>query len=297
LAREIGPATPLGFARVSLAKRLAAAGVPGAQREAALLLRAAGFPATDLITSSAAPLGDAAMRVDAFARRREAREPLSRIEGRRGFWRRDFAISRDVLDPRADTETLVEAALDAVREHGDLRVLDFGVGSGAILCSLLGEWPRATGLGVDISEAAVIVARANVEALGLGGRAEIKVGRWGEGVEGRFDVIVSNPPYVRTGDIAGLDREVREHDPSLALDGGADGLDAYRALAPEIFRLLAPGGRFFLEIGAGQAADVTAIFRRAGLDLTDARRDLSGVERVLSGGRSRPCAPGDRGEE
>jgi release factor glutamine methyltransferase len=297
LAREIGPATPLGVARAILAERLAASGVPGAQREAALLLRAAGFPATDLITLSEAPLGDAAMRLEALARRREGGEPLSRIEGRRGFWRCDFTISRDVLDPRADTETLVEAALEAVRAPGDLRVLDFGVGSGAILCALLGEWPRATGLGVDVSEAAAIVARSNVEALGLGARAEIVVGRWGEGVEGRFDVIVSNPPYIRTGDIPALDREVREHDPRLALDGGADGLDAYRALAPEIFRLLAPRGQFFLEIGAGQASDVTRILRRRGLDITGFRHDLSGVERVLCGRRSRPCASGDRGGE
>ena len=299
MAWEIDPATPVGVARVRLARRLAAAGIPAPEREAALLLRAAGFAANDLITLAETTLGDTAARVEAFALRRESGEPMSRIEGLRGFWRGDFAISRDVLDPRADTETLVEAALETVaaRSADPLRILDFGVGSGAILCALLGEWPQATGLGVDVSEAAAAVARVNVEALGLGGRAEIKVGCWGDGVEGPFDFIVSNPPYVRTGDITGLDREVREHDPWLALDGGADGLDAYRALAPEILRLLALEGQFFLEIGEGQASDVARILRAAGLDVTGARRDLSGVERVLSGRRSRPCAPSNRSGE
>jgi release factor glutamine methyltransferase len=295
LAREIVPTTPLGAARAGVAERLAAAGVSAHERESVLLLRAAGFASTELIASPETLLGNAAARVEAFVRRREGGEPLSRIEGRRGFWRGDFGITPDVLDPRADTETIVEAALEAVEARAVLRVLDLGVGSGAILCALLGEWPQATGLGVDVSPAAAEVAQSNVKAMSLEGRAEIRVACWGDGVDGHFDVIVSNPPYIRTGDLAELDREVREYDPRLALDGGADGLESYRALASEITRLLAPDGRFFLEIGEGQASDVAAILRAAGLRISDLRHDLSGVERVLGGGRCRPCASGHRG--
>ena len=269
-----------------IAARLAAAGIEDSAREASWLLRrAASLSASALMTAPDAPLGALAERVEAFARRRELGEPLSRIEGRRAFWSHEFAVTPDVLDPRADTETLVSAALEALaaRRGQALRVLDFGVGSGAVLAALLSEWPNATGLGVDVSAAAAAVARDNLDALGLGARAQTRVGRWGEGIAGGFDVIVSNPPYIPSGEIAGLDREVREHDPLLALDGGPDGLDAYRALGPEIARLLAPAGRFFLEIGAGQGDEVAALLAGAGLAVTQRRRDLGGIERVLGG--------------
>jgi release factor glutamine methyltransferase len=278
--------TTRAAALAQLGARLAAAGVEDGAREAAWLLRrAAGLSATALIAAPQTPLGPAAERVEAFARRREAGEPLARIEGRRAFWRHELIVTPDVLDPRADTETLVEAALEALAPRADepLRFLDFGVGSGAILAALLGEWPRATGLGIDASPAAAAVAEANFAALGLARRARAQVGRWGEGIEGAFDLIVSNPPYIPSGDIAGLDRAVREHDPRLALDGGPDGLDAYRALAPEIARLLAPEGRFFLEIGQGQGDDVAALLAAAALVVTDRRRDLGGIERVIGG--------------
>ena len=250
-----------------------------------MLRRAAGLSAAALISAPEAELGQAAARVEAFARRREAGEPLSRIEGRREFYGRDFQLTPDVLDPRADTETLIEAALAAFapRAAVPLRVLDFGLGSGAILATLLCEWPAAVGVGVDLSPAAAATARANLDLLGLESRARVRVGRWGEGLAGPFDVIVSNPPYIRTGDLAGLAREVAAHDPLLALDGGEDGLDAYRALAPEIARLLAPGGRFFLEIGQGQGDDVAALLVAVGLRVDLRRRDLSGVERVIGG--------------
>jgi len=292
----IGPTTSREAALARLAARLAAAGVEAPRREATLLLRrAAGLSAAALIGAPEAKLGEAAARVEAFARRREAGEPLSRIEGRREFFGRDFKLTPDVLDPRADTETLVEAALEAFapRSGEALRLLDFGVGSGAILATLLCEWPRASGLGVDVSEAAAATARANLDALGLGARASVEVGRWGEGLAGPFDVIVSNPPYIRTRDIAGLAREVAGHDPLLALDGGEDGLDAYRALAPQIARLLAPGGRFFLEIGQGQGDEVAAILARAGLRVRERRRDLAGIERVIGGESG--LAPAKRG--
>jgi release factor glutamine methyltransferase len=278
-----------------LSRRLEAAGVEAPRREASLLLaRAAGLSAASLIADPEASLGEKAERVEAFARRREAGEPLSRIEGRREFFGHDFLVTPGVLDPRPDTETLVEAALAAFGPREALRVLDFGVGSGAILGALLSEWPKATGIGVDASPAAAGTARANLAALGLSERASVRVGLWGEGLDGPFDVIVSNPPYIRSGDIEGLAREVRAYDPRLALDGGADGLDAYRALAPEIFRLLAPGGRYFLEIGEGQGDDVVAILKAAGLRLSERRRDLAGIERVLAGAKS-GLAPAPRG--
>jgi release factor glutamine methyltransferase len=284
LDETIAPTTSREAALARLASRFAGAGVEEPRREAGLLLRrAAGLSAAALIAAPEAELGAAAERVEAFARRREAGEPLSRIEGRREFFGRDFQVTPDVLDPRADTETLVEAAL-AARVGRAPCVLDFGVGSGAILATLLCEWPGASGVGIDISPAAAATAWANLEALGLGGRASVRVGRWGDGLEGPFDVIVSNPPYVRSRDIAGLAREVAGHDPLLALDGGEDGLDAYRALAPEIARLLAPDGRFYLEIGIGQGDEVVAILAREGLHVDERRRDLGGVERVIGGG-------------
>ena len=269
-----------------LAAFLAEGGVEEPAREAAALLRRAGnLSARDLVAAPEALLGDLAPRVASFARRRAAGEPLARIEGRRAFWRHEFAITPDVLDPRSDTETLVEAALSAfaARAGEPLRVLDFGVGSGAILAALLGEWPRATGLGVDASAAAATVAAANFAALGLSDRARTRVASWDDGLDGAFDVIVSNPPYIPSADIAGLARDVREHDPLLALDGGADGLDAYRTLAPALARRLAPEGRFFLEIGAGQGDEVAAILARAGVGVEMRRRDLGGIERVLGG--------------
>jgi release factor glutamine methyltransferase len=284
----IEPTAARQAAVAEVATRLAAAGVEDAAREAALLVRrASNLSAAALIADPQAPLGVAAARVEAFVARRERGEPLSRIEGRREFWGLDLLVTPDVLDPRADTETLVEGAVAAFapRQAEPLRVVDFGVGSGAILAALLSEWPQATGLGIDASASAAEVAARNLAP--FGGRARVKIGRWGEGLAGPFDVIVSNPPYIRTADIAFLAREVRAHDPALALDGGADGLNAYRALAPEMARLLAPEGRFFVEIGEGQGDEVAALFADAGLAVIERRRDLGGVERVLAGLRPR----------
>jgi release factor glutamine methyltransferase len=286
----IGPGTTRAEARVALAALMAARGFDQPQREAALLLRrAAGFRAADMIAGPETELGEAAAaRVAAFAERRAAGEPLSRICGRRAFWSLDLAISSDVLDPRPETETIVEAAISemAGRREAPLRVLDLGVGSGALLCALLSEFPQALGLGVDLSERAAAIARANLEALGLAARATIRVGDWGDGLESAFDLIVSNPPYVRSDEIAGLDREVRDHDPRLALDGGEDGLQAYRALAPQLARLLEPAeGRFFLEFGEGQAEAVRAILEAGGLEISGVVADLSGRARVVFGRR------------
>jgi release factor glutamine methyltransferase len=284
--RSIGPTTSRASALAILAKAFAGA-VDAPAREAALVLRdAAGLKPTDLITEPDAPLGAAAAEAQRYAARRVAGEPLSRIVGRREFWGLAFALSPETLDPRPDTETIVEAALAAfaARRGEALRIVDFGVGSGALLAALLSEFPAARGVGVDLSPGAAAQARANLDSLGLFARSEIRVGDWADGLDGPFDLIVANPPYVASGDIAGLAREVRDHDPRLALDGGADGLDAYRALAPAIARLLAPAGRFFVEVGAGQATDVIAIAGAAGLADLATHPDLAGIERVVSGG-------------
>ena len=283
-----------GEARRRLAARLAAAGVEEADREAMeLIATACGLRSVDWILDPESPLGPSAETVEALARRREAGEPLTRNFGRRGFWNLELAVTPDVLDPRADSETIVEAALaECGQRRGEaLRIVDFGIGSGALLAALLKEFPAAEGVGVDLSPKAASVAAQNLAALGLADRATIRIGRWGERLAGPFDLIVSNPPYIRSGDIAGLAREVREHDPKLALDGGGDGLEAYRGLAPEIARLLASDGRFFVEIGRGQGDDVRAIFAAAGLAPIISRRDLAGVERVV-GGRLASGEPG-----
>jgi len=286
--RSIGPTTSRAAALAILAKAFAGV-VDAPAREATLVLRAAaGLKPTDLIAEPDAPLGPAAGIAEAYAARRAAGEPLSRIVGRREFWGLAFALSPETLDPRPETETIVEAALAAfaARRGEALRIVDFGVGSGALLAALLSEFPAARGVGVDLSPGAAAQARANLGSLGLVAQVEIRVADWAEGLEGAFDLIVANPPYIRSGDIAGLAREVRDHDPRLALDGGADGLDAYRVLTPQIARLLAPDGRFFVEVGAGQAEAVAALAAAAGLSAIATRRDLSGIERVVSGARA-----------
>ncbi len=272
------------LARVAVSFRRA--GIDDAGREARLTLRAAcGIAAAAMIVAPEAPLGAAAARLADFASRRAGGEPLSRIVGKREFRDLTLAVTPEVLDPRPETETIVEAAVAIFRgrRREPLRILDLGVGSGALLCALLSEFENARGLGVDISDGAAKVALGNVEACGLAGRAEIRVGDWARNLAGPFDLIVSNPPYVPSADIAGLPREVRDHDPRLALDGGLDGLEAYRAILPACARLLAAGGRLLVEIGAGQAADVAAIATDAGFFGCETYSDLSGRERVLAG--------------
>ena len=289
VARRIRAETSRAEALAWLAETFERAGLEEPKREARLALcEAGGLSQASLIAAPEIALGDfAATRLRDFAARRAAGEPLSRIARRREFWGLALGLSPDVLDPRPETETLVEAALELIgaRRRERLRILDLGVGSGAILCALLCECPAARGIGVDASPAAVALARSNVEALGLSGRAEIRPGSWTEGVEGLFDLIVSNPPYVRSGAIDGLDRAVRDFDPHLALDGGADGLDGYRAILPASFGLLAPGGRLIVEVGADQAADVLGLAAGLGYVKSETRRDLAEIERVVIGER------------
>ena len=270
-----------------LGKRLAAAGIASPALDARLLLLAAtGLTHEALIGAPERLLGESeARRLDGLAGRRLAREPVSRIFGEREFYGRPFAIGPASLDPRADTETLVERALRFVDTQPAPAILDLGTGSGAILMTLLAELPGARGTGTDVSEAALDVARANARRHGVDGRAQFVAADWCDGVTGRFDLIVSNPPYIPSGDISGLEPEVRDHDPVVALDGGTDGLDAYRAIATGAQACLSPGGLLALEIGAGQRDAVDRLFAAHGWRPAPAEAtspDLSGRIRVLA---------------
>lgn len=267
--------------------RLKAAGVASPVLDARLLVEAAaGVARLDIVTDPYRIVPPEALRrLNALTERREAREPLAYILGAREFWSLKLAVSPAVLTPRPETETLVDAALAALAPDAPAAVLDLGTGSGAILLSVLHERPAASGVGVDISEAALAIARANAAALGLDARARFRAGDWGAGLDGPFDLVLSNPPYIPTADIDGLEPEVARHEPRLALDGGPNGLDAYRRLAPDLVRLLKPGGRFALEVGRGQAGPVLAILRAAGLEPEVVRADLAGVGRVVAGRR------------
>jgi release factor glutamine methyltransferase len=226
--------------------------------------------------------------ISGLAARRLKREPVSRILGRKEFWSLALAVTPDVLVPRPETETVVEGALDFVVRGGlrmeKLRILDIGTGSGALLVALLNELPNATGIGTDISRAALEAARINVTQFGFEGRCSLISCDMAAGVEGQFDLVVSNPPYVARGDIASLAPEVRDYDPMMALDGGDDGLAAYRSISADAKRLLAQGGRLFVELGAGQEPNVRKIFTNAGLAVGVARNDLTGTPRVLGAG-------------
>jgi len=227
-----------------------------------------------------------AQAIAALAARRIAHEPVARILGRREFWSLPLQVTPAVLVPRPETETLVEAALDIIhRDFGrseNIRILDIGTGTGALLLALLNECDNASGVGTDISEEAIVVARSNATLLGFGENSSFIACNGAEELHGPFDLIVSNPPYIRSGDIASLAPEVRDFDPRLALDGGEDGLDGYRLVAKEAKRLLAPGGYVIVELGIGQEQAVRETFMRAGLATGAVRPDLSGIPRALA---------------
>jgi release factor glutamine methyltransferase len=271
--------------RRAIAARLGAAGIESAELDARVLLaHALGRNAAQLIAAADEPLPvEAVARADHLVRRRLAGEPVARIVGRREFWSREFRLGPDTLVPRPESETVVEAALAAFSgRDADLRVLDLGVGSGALLAAILIERPRATGIGIDRSAGALAVARANLHSLGLSARAALLCGDWTAALGVRFDLVVANPPYVATAELAVLSLEVRENDPTFALDGGPDGLAAYRAIVADLSRVLTPGGVAVLELGQGQEAAVVALANARGLVADGAaRRDLSGVSRAL----------------
>jgi release factor glutamine methyltransferase len=272
-------------ALASLIETFELSGIETPGREARLSLCAAsGVSQVALITAPREPLGSAARRVREFATRRAAGEPLSRIVGKREFWGLSLTISPQVLDPRPETESIIEASIGILSERRDeqLRILDLGVGSGALLCALLLEFAKARGVGVDISPDAADVARGNLDACGLSERAEIRIGDWTSGLEGQFDLIVSNPPYIPTADLPRLPREVRNFDPWLALDGGFDGLAVYRRIMPGSRSLLVPSGWLIAECGAGQAAKVAAIAKQYAFTDIMTYRDLAGLDRVVA---------------
>lgn len=268
---------------------LSSAGIDGAAREARLILQhVSAIPvAAQIAFSERKVAAEAVALFDQAVARRRQREPLSHILGFREFWSLSFRVTRDTLDPRPDSETLIEAVLEELKQSGadwrtrNWRLVDFGTGTGCLLLALLSELPQAQGLGIDLNPAAVVVARENAKRLGLADRALFQEGNWDQGLTESFDVVLSNPPYIPSADIAGLQPEVARYEPHLALDGGADGLVAYRCLADVLSRRMKPGGLAALEVGAGQAGDVVALMQQAGLRHVRDMQDLQGHERVV----------------
>ncbi len=262
------------------AARLAAAGIESARREARLLLaHALDVPAAQLLADAATTVETDTF--DALIKRRAAREPLALITGHQEFWSLDFAVSAATLVPRADSETLIEAALAAFPARSAVRrVLDLGTGTGCLLLAALYEFSASFGIGVDRVPAAAALARRNAAALGLAERAAFLCADWAAPLDGRFDLVLCNPPYIQVADIPALLPEVALHEPESALSGGPDGLDAYRAVLPALPGLLKTGGVAILELGQGQATAVTALAAAAGF-ATAVRVDLAGIARAL----------------
>ena len=270
-------------ARRNLAARFLQAGLPDAWLDARWLVEGALAAAGGSSAAGEQLSVTAADMLEGSARRRLAGEPVWRILGEREFWGLTFRLSPDTLEPRPDSETLIEAALAALgpRRDDNLAILDLGTGTGCLLVALLHECRQAYGVGVDICEAACETARGNAAANGVDERARFQQGDWLAGLSRRFDLVVSNPPYIASTDIAGLDIGVRDYDPPRALDGGRDGLDAYRILAAGLGGVLAREGLVVLEIGAGQEADVVVLMGAAGFVHLASRRDLGGHTRAL----------------
>jgi release factor glutamine methyltransferase len=269
------------------AERLRQVGCETPDLDARLLLQAAtGLTREDVILEPgrSLPAGEL-QHFETLIERRARREPVSRILGEREFYGRTYRVTPETLDPRPDTETLIDAAL-ALMPQG-ARILDLGTGTGAIAVTLLAERPDATALATDISPAALAVAAENAERAGVAERLRLMHGSWFEPVSGVFDIIVSNPPYIPAGDIAALSPDVRNFDPILALVGGEDGLDPYRAISACAARHLAEAGHVLVEIGAGQADEVEAIFAALGFGSPERHKDLGGHVRCLAFGRSR----------
>ena len=267
------------------AVRLTAAGVADATRDARRLMAEALGVSPDRLTlvSSDPMTREAADRLKPMVEARAERHPVSHILGRRAFWGRDFTVTPDVLDPRPETEILIERALSGPPPR---RLLDLGTGSGAILVTLLAEWPDGAGTGTDMSDAALAVAAGNARRHGVADRAGFRRADWFDGMDGQFDLIVSNPPYIPRAEIADLAPEVRLHEPATALSPGPEGLEACRRIAGGLARALAPGGRALIEIGAGQGDAARAVFEAAGAGPVVLHPDLDGRDRVVEIRRS-----------
>jgi len=295
----IAPGVTVEVARRVLSRAFRAAGLDTPGLDARVLVRhVLGLDQAGLMAAAGEKLsGRQAADVMVATRRRLAGEPVARIVAAKEFWGLEFRLNAATLVPRPDTETIVEAALAALdssasrprvgpeRSPGDrqrpLKIADLGTGSGALLLALLSELPNAFGIGTDIDPSALAAARDNAARLGLAGRATFAACDFTAALGEGFDLVVSNPPYIRSGDIAHLDREVRDHDPRAALDGGPDGLACYRAIAGDAMRLLRCNGHLVVEIGVGMANDVAPLFAAAGLPQHGIRADLAGVTRAL----------------
>lgn len=271
--------------RQHIAARLEAAGIGRPNAEARILLSLAlGLDDAALVAASGVTASFAQEKqLEAMVARRIAGEPIARISGEKEFWSRTFRLGAETLVPRPETETLVEAALALFPDRdASFSILDLGTGSGILLAAILLERPNAKGIGLDKSEAALAVARGNLDRLGAGARARFICGSWDAARGERYDLILSNPPYIPSEDIAALALEVREFDPKLALDGGLDGLVAYRAIIAELPQLLREQGAAVLELGIGQETEVAEIARGQGLVVAGAARpDLAGIPRAL----------------
>ncbi|WLR92060.1 peptide chain release factor N(5)-glutamine methyltransferase [Shinella zoogloeoides] len=268
-------------------RRLSEAGIADAAQDARMLIAGIlDLPSTAFVTDGGRPLDDAQLAsIDKALARRAAREPVHRILGRRAFSRLDLILSPDTLEPRPDTEilvdTLVPHARTIVAERGACRILDLGTGTGAICLALLDLVPGTTGVGADLSAGALETAKRNAQLNGVADRFEAVESDWFSAVTGVFDIIVSNPPYIVRSVVGTLDEDVRLHDPILALDGGDDGLDAYRAIAAGAGAHIRENGLVAYEIGYDQKDQVTAIMRENGFACVEAARDLGGNDRVL----------------
>lgn len=272
-------------ALVALRRAFREAGLDTSELDARLLLtEALQVDAVEIAARPDIPLGsDAAARLGGFAQRRLAREPVGRILGRREFWGLPFELSLETLEPRPDTETVVETALSLVPDRqADLRVLDLGTGSGCLLVAILNELPQATGIGIDRSPGALATARRNATRNGVGDRAAFAASDWGTALRGRFDLIVSNPPYIPSQDIPELAPEVRWHDPVAALDGGDDGLEAYRIILAGAADLLVHGGTLIVEIGSTQERALGSLAHATRFRLVRVARDLASMPRAVA---------------
>lgn len=270
--------------------RLREAGIPSYALDAELLLaHVLGISREQVVFFPKKEVSPTEMaKFEGFVARREAREPMAHLLGKREFFGRDFTVTKDTLDPRPDSETLIEAVLKAYPNRNlPLKILDFGTGTGCLLLTLLCEFPNAEGRGVDKSPAALDVAKKNARELKLETRVAFEVNNWGEGLAGTYDAIITNPPYIKEEDVALLAPEVSRFEPRLALVGGEDGLACYRELAPHIARLLASDGKAVLEFGQGQAEDVAAIMEENQMEVVAYHQDLAGITRCITVQRSK----------
>ncbi|CAA2143949.1 peptide chain release factor N(5)-glutamine methyltransferase [Hyphomicrobium sp. ghe19] len=283
---DLRPEQTVADALAAMTRAFVEQGLESPQRDARFLLQGLlGIDGAQLISAASRPLGAAAEIVSDAVSRRLAHEPVSRILGRREFYGRMFTVTPDVLDPRPDTEAVIDLALDVIRSSGlsgrPLRIADIGTGSGILISTLLAELPGATGVATDVSLAALEVARGNADRLGVAGRIVFVATSGLSGCPGPFDLLVSNPPYISGEEIAGLEREVKDFDPLLALDGGADGLDVYREIAHNALELQSPL-RLILEVGSTQADAVESLFKAVGAQPIGRRLDLGGHARAVA---------------